>query len=99
MVDAAEDVEERTLPRRREPHAVGGDDRHAVGAGQLGERLVVALFVAEQMALQLHVHAIAAEETDQPIEHAADTVPPRVEHRTASERDEPGRDSRRTRRA
>jgi hypothetical protein len=45
------------------------------------------------MALQLHVHAIAAEETDQPIEHAADAVSPRVEDRTAGKRDEPGRDA------
>jgi hypothetical protein len=93
VIDAAEDVEERTLPRGREPDAIGGHDRHAIGAGQLGQRFVVALLVAKQMALQLDVHTIATEETDHPIEHAADTVASRVEDRTAGERDESGREA------
>ena len=89
-MDAGEHVEERALPGRREPHAVGGDHRHAKGAGQLGQRLVVAFLVAEQMALQLHAHVVAAEQADETIEQAADAVTPRVEHRPAGQRDETG---------
>ena len=35
---------------------------------------VVGLFVARQMPLQLDVHAVAAEQADEPIEQAADAV-------------------------
>jgi hypothetical protein len=42
------------------------------------------------MPLQLHAHSIAAEETNQPIEHAADAVMPRVENRPSGQRDETG---------
>ena len=47
--------------------------------GETDERVVVALFVAPQMALQLDVDAVAAEDADEAIEQAADAVPPAVE--------------------
>ena len=73
-----------------EPHAVGGDDRHAKRARQLGQRHVVAFLVAQQMALQLDADVIAPEEADEPIEQPADAVMPRVEQRPAGQRDEAG---------
>ena len=91
MVDAREDVEQRPLGRRGEADAVGGDRRHAERRRQRDERVVVALLVAPKMPLQLDVHAVAAEDADEAIEQAADTVPPAVERRAAGQRDEAGR--------
>ena len=91
MVDAGEDVEQRPLGRRREADAVGRDRRHAERRRQADERLVVALFVAAEMPLQLDVDAIAAEDADEAIEQAADAVAPAVERGAAGERDEAGR--------
>ena len=42
------------------------------------------------MALQLDAHVAAPEQTDQPIEQAADAVMARIEQRPARERDEAG---------
>ena len=87
---AGEHVEERTLGRRGAPHVVGGDDRHAKRARQLGQRRVLTFLVAQEMALQLDAHVAATEETDQPIEQSTDAVMPRIEHGPARERHEPG---------
>ena len=90
MVDAREDVEQRPLGRRGEADAVGRDRRDAERRRQSDERVVVALFVAPQMPLQLDVHAVAAEDADEAIEQAADAVPAAVERRAAGQRDEAG---------
>ena len=90
VVNAGEDVEKRPRGRRREADAVGRERRHAEGRRQADERLGVALLVATEMALQLDVHAVAAEHADEAIEQAADAVPPAVERRAAGQRDEPG---------
>ena len=90
VVDAREHVEQRPLGRRREADAVGRDGRHAERRRQADERVVVALFVAPQMPLQLDVHAVAAEDADEAIEQAADAVPAAVERGAAGERDEAG---------
>ena len=55
MVDAGEHVEQRPLGGRGEPHAAGGDHRHAERRGQGDERLVVGLLVATVVTLQLDV--------------------------------------------
>ena len=99
MVNAREHVEERPLGRRREPDAVGRDDRHVEGRGQIDERLVVGFFVAAEVTLQLDVHAVAAEQADEAIEQAADAVAAAVERRAADERDEAAGRSRRDPRA
>ncbi len=88
MVDAGEDVEQRPLRQRREPDAVGRDDRHVERRREIDERLVVRLFVAAEVPLQLDVHAVAAEQADETIEQAADAVAAAVERRAAGERDE-----------
>ncbi len=90
MVDARQDVEQRPLGWRREADAAGGDDRHPERRGHRGKRLVVGLLVAAGMPLQLDVRAIAAEETDEAIEQAADAEAARVERRAARQRDEAG---------
>ena len=91
VMDAGEHVEQRAIARRREPHAVGGDDRHAKRAGQLGQRLVVGIpRRAADAAAARRSTLVATEETDEPIEQAADAVMPRVEQRPAGQRDEPG---------
>ena len=74
-----EHVEQRPLGRRGKADAVGGDGRHAKRRGQRDERRVIGVLVASKMALQLDVDAVAAEDADEPIEQAADTVPPAVE--------------------
>ncbi len=56
------------------------------GTRQLGERRVIRLLVAQQVALQLDADIAAAEQPDQAIEHAADAVAARVEQRPAGKR-------------
>jgi hypothetical protein len=88
VLQAREDVVQRTFVGRGEPHAVGGDERHAIRVGQIDERVVVVGFVAIQMPLQLHVDLLAPEDADQPIEQAADAVLPRAQQVPARQRDE-----------
>ena len=58
MVDAGEDVEQRPLARRGEPHAAGRDRRHAERARRGSTSASLSrFFVAAQMALQLDVDA------------------------------------------
>ncbi len=90
MVNAGEDVEQRPRLRRVEADAVGRQRRHAERLRQADERRDVALFVAAKMPLELDVHAIAAENADEAIEHPAHTVSTPVERRAPGERDEPG---------
>ena len=89
VMDAGEDVEERPLGRRREPHAAGGDDRHVERRREIDERAVVGFLVAAEVALQLDERLLAAEDAHDAIEEAADAVAPRVERHAADERDEP----------
>ena len=91
VMDAREHVEQRAPGRRREAHAVGGDDRHAKGRRQIDERAVVGFLVPVEMTLQLHVHAMPAEQSDEAIEQPADAVAAAVERGAADERDEPAR--------
>ena len=91
MVDAREDVEQRPFRRRREPDAAGGDDGNPVRVRHLRERLIVALFGAPVMPLQLDERAIAAEQADEAIDQAGDAVPAAVEGRAADERHKPRR--------
>ena len=88
MMDAREDVEQRTLVRRCEPHAAGGKDRHVIGAGEIDERLVIGLLVVQQVPLQLHVDVRPAEGADEPIEQPADAVARCLQHLAPGERDE-----------
>jgi len=91
MVNAREDVEQRPLDMRREPHAVGRDRRNAECRREADERLRVALLVAAQMTLQLDVHVGAAEHADEAIEQSAHAVPADVERGAAGQGDEPAR--------
>ena len=88
VMDAGQDVEQRPRSRRRKPDAVGRKKRRAKGRGQRDQRLVVGLFLAAKMPLQLHVHAVAAEQPDEPLEQPADAVAPGVERGAAGERHE-----------
>jgi hypothetical protein len=93
VADAGEHVEERPLVGAAEPDAVGGDNRHVKRGRQLDERLEVGLLVAEQVTLQLDVDVRAAEESDEPIDQAADTKLPAGERLAPDERHEAGRAS------
>ena len=74
MMHTREHVEERPIRRLGETHAVGGDDRHTERLRQRGQRRVLRLFVALQMALQFDHHLRAPEQADEPIEQPADAV-------------------------
>ena len=88
VADAADDVVERPILRRREADAVGREQRHVIRRGECDERVVVGFLVALQVALQLDVEPIAPEHADQAIEQPADAVPRAAEDGPASERDE-----------
>ena len=88
MANAGHDIEQRPLRGRREPDAVGRDDRHVERRREIDERLVVRFFVAAEVPLQLDVHAVAAEQADETIHQAADAAAAAVEGRAAGERDE-----------
>ena len=70
MADAGEHVVERTIRRLGEADAVGRHDRHVEGVGQLAQRVVVGLLVAQQMPLQLQIGVVAPEHADEPIDAA-----------------------------
>ena len=89
VVNAREDVEQRTPIRRREADAAGRQDRHAKRRRQFDERLVVRVFAAPAVALQLDEQVPAAEQADQAIDQAADAVPISAERGAAGQRDEP----------
>ena len=91
VVDAGEHVEQRTLARIGKPHAVGRDERHVKRAGDVGQRAVVGLFVAQEMALQLDIHAVAPEQPDERIDEPADAVLLEPQQLASGERDEPAR--------
>jgi hypothetical protein len=59
--------------------------------GEIAQRVVVGLFVAPQMALQLEIRVRAAEDANEAIDEAADAEARAVHHRAAAERDEAGR--------
>ena len=62
---------------------------HAKRRRQLDERLVVRVFVAPAVALQLDEQLLAAEQADQTVDEAADAVPMPAERRAAGQRDQP----------
>ena len=86
MVDARQDVEERSRRRHREANAVGHDRRHAKRRRQRRQHAGVALFVATEVTLQLDVDVGAPEDPDEAIEQPADAVAAAVEHGAAGER-------------
>ncbi len=88
MTDAREHVKQRAFLRRRETDTVGGHDRHVKGRRQREEGLIVAFLVAAQVALQLDVHVVAAEDPHQAIDQAADPVAGARKPRTADQGDE-----------
>ena len=89
VADAGEDVVERAIGRLGEADAVGGDDRHVERGGEIAQRVVVRLLVAQQVALQLEIGVGAPEDADEPIDQPADAEPRAAQHRAAAERDEP----------
>ena len=90
VVETREDVVERPLVWRGEPHAAGGDDGHAVRGGQIDEHLVVDLLGAIQMPRDRDMDAVATEGADQPIEQSSHAVLPRVEQRLPRQRHQAG---------
>ena len=87
--DAGEHVVERPLGLGGKAHAVGGQDRHPERLGQRDQHLVVHSLVALQVALDLDVDLLTAEDADHPVEQAADTMTIAVQQRAADQRDEP----------
>ena len=83
MADAGEHIVERTIRRLGEADAVGRDDRHVERGRQIAQRVIVGLFVAQQVALQLQLGAVAAEDADETIDQPADAEPRRVQHGAA----------------
>ena len=88
VVNAREDVEQRALLRPREADAAGRQDGHAKRGRQLDERLVVRVFAAPAVALQLDEQLPAAEQADQAVHQAADAVPIPAERHAAGQRDQ-----------
>ena len=74
-----------------ESHPVGGDDRHVKRVGDVGQQAIVAILVAQQMALQLDIYAVAPEDADERIDQSADAIFFEPEQVAARQRDEPGR--------
>ena len=68
-------------------NAVGRNDRHVKRRRELCERLVVCFFVAAEVPLQLDVHAVSTEQTDEAIHQAADAGAVAIEQRSTRERD------------
>ena len=85
-MEASEDVVQGAFIGRGKPHAAGGEDRHAIGRGQIDQRLVVDFLRAIQVPGDRDIDVRAAEGADQPIEQPADAVLPRVEQRLARQR-------------
>ena len=74
LANRGEHVEERPLFGRGEPHAAGGHDRDAEGAGQGDEHVVVVLLLAPQVPLHLDVDIRPPEDAHQRVEQPADAV-------------------------
>ena len=55
--------------------------------GEIAQRVVVGLLVAQEVALQLEVGAGAAEHADEPIDQPADAEPRAAQHGAPAERD------------
>ena len=91
VADAGEDVVERAIGGFGEAHAVGREDRHVEGGGEIAQRVIVGFLVAEEMALELEIGAGAPEDADQAIDESADAERRAAQHGAAAERDEPGR--------
>ena len=90
VADAGEDVEQRPIGRLGEADAVGGDDRHVERRRQIDERMVVGLFVAQEVALQLDADVRRA--PNMPTRRSSRPPTPKrrpLERRAAGERDEP----------
>ena len=87
---ARQHVEQRALVGRREPHAVGGNDRDAIRRRECQERLAVGEIVAPMMPLQLDVDVAGAEDADDTIEQPAHAVVRRGECRASDQRHQPG---------
>ncbi len=91
MPDAGQDIVERAIRRLGEADAVGRDDRQVERGRQIAQRVIAGFFVAEQVALQLEIHAVATEEADEAIDQPADAKARRVQHGPSAQRDEPDR--------
>ena len=89
VTDAREHVIERPIGDIGKAHAVGGDDRQVKCRREIAKRVIVGLFFAQQMALQLDADIRRTEGPDQPIDQSADAVARPVDDRTAGQRDEP----------
>ena len=89
VTDAGEHVVERPIGDIGKAHAVAGDDRQVKGRREIAQRVIVGLFIAQQMALQLDADIRRAEGPDQTIDQAADAVARPVDDRAAGQRDEP----------
>ena len=59
--------------------------------GEIAQRVVVRLLVAQEVPLQLEIRARAAEDADEPIDQPADAEPRAAQHGAPAERDEPRR--------
>ena len=92
-MDAGEHVEQRAIGGRGEPHTIGRHHGDAECPGQLRQRGVVRFLIPQEMPLQLYAHMVAPEQADEPIDHPAHAVLPRVEDRAARQRDEAGSQS------
>ena len=89
MTDAREHVVERPGGDIGKAHAVGGDDRQVKCRRQIAQRVIVGLFIAEQMPLQLDADIRSTERPDQAIDDSPDAIPRPVDDRAAGQRDEP----------
>ena len=88
MVDAREHVEQRAIAGIGKSHAVGRDDRHVKRVCDVGQRAIVGLFVAQEMPLQLHIHAVASEDAHERIDESADAELLEPQQLASRERDE-----------
>jgi hypothetical protein len=88
VADAGQDVVERTIGRLREADAIRTDEGNMKSGREIEQPMVVCLFVAPEMALELDVHVLAPEDADETIDQAADAVPRARKRLAADERDE-----------
>src|SRR5262245_53936365 len=93
MMNAGEHVEERPIGRRGEADATGCERRHAKRRCQINQALVVGFFITPEMALQLDVHRITAEDPDRSVEQSSYAVAMALERRAADEGHQPTRRS------
>ena len=78
VVDAREHVEQRALAGIGKSHAVGRHDRHVKRAGDIGQRAIVCVLVAQEVPLNLDIHAVAPEQPDERIDEPAHAVSSRI---------------------